>query len=437
MSVLFFILISIPIIYVINAKRKLDYLLVAVLSTFVYYFPALIGCLRVSSYSDATVPIQTGVYLSVFAYVIVMTIFIFITDKYKIKIGYRKVFKEQPLIPKTVEKDVTTNISVLCVEIIGILLLLYSLKNNSGFSDGFNKMLLLASGNRFTEYLKYIALFTFVYSFINSGRFINLCRGFSLILIGYTFMLGHRSFIFLGFIGVIVYHLQKVGSIRLITYIKSHLFMSIAVLLICFFFLFIKGVFAALITGQMDLVISRLTDPKYYINTLLVSESNSIMYNLQNVCETGMKYSVFQYLLGLILLIPGIGGTLGDVFGYTSFETELNLRFNDRLSEGVGLGSTFLGEAYSLGGILAVVIITTIFMWILIWLVRKSENSDNGLNVAFMSVILPYLTFYVHRNSVIFLLVTIRAYFYIYCLIFVIRICVRRCVGMSNTVMIN
>ena len=432
MNILFLIIISVPIIYILNTRRRLDYLLVAVLSTFIYYFPALIGRLRVSSYSNETVPIHTSVYFSIIAYILVLTLFLIITDNYLIKIGNKIVFKKHPSEPLTLIQNMELNIGMMVVEILGIILLMYSLKVNSGFSVNFNKMTILAKGNRFTEYLKYIALFSFVYSFINTGKFIGLCRFFSAILIGYTFLIGHRSFIFLGIIGITVYYLRKVGYMRLITYIRKHLFAVCLVIVLGLFFLFIKGVFAALITGQMDIVMSRLTDPEYYVNTLLTSEANSITYNLQNVCETGMKYSLFQYITGLVLLIPVVGGKIGTAIGYTAFETELNLRFNDRLNEGIGLGSTFLGEAYSLGGTIAVVIISAILLWILVWLNRKYENSTNGLNLTFMSVVLPYLTFYVHRNSAIFLLVTVRAYLYIFVLVYLISEVVKICLHIKK-----
>ena len=91
-----------------------------------------------------------------------------------------------------------------------------------------------------------------------------------------------------------------------------------------------------------------------------------------------------------------------------------------------------MGEAYSLGGTIAVVIISAILLWILVWLNRKYENSTNGLNLTFMSVVLPYLTFYVHRNSAIFLLVTVRAYLYIFVLVYLISEVVKICLHIKK-----
>ena len=116
------------------------------------------------------------------------------------------------------------------------------------------------------------------------------------------------------------------------------------------------------------------------------------------------------------MLIPVLGGSIANSLGYVSFESELNLRFNTRLSEGIGLGSTYLGEAYAMGGGLMVVFIMSLTFFTLLMIIYKYNNTDSPLAYTFLGIVATYFTFYIHRNSLIFLLVAARAYLYIWLL---------------------
>jgi len=312
--------------------------------------------------------------------------------------------------------------AVLGVGMVGLILLAYTYLRYSGGQSGFNKMQLLQQSNRMTEYLKYIASFVFVYSFVSEGKYVRLSRIIGILLIAYTFFLGHRSFAVICLISVFLHILNKQNqSVRLISYIRKRWKLFLLLLVFLLFFMFVKNVFAAFITGQYDLVRQRLTDPDYYLNMLLNGESNVILMNLNRVCVADMQYSIANYFLSLIGLIPIIGNYALNLFEVDFFETKLNRLFNSRLNEGVGLGSTYLGEAYATGWYVFLIIALIGTFVLISYLQRKRDRVKSKLTYTWLSLMLVYFTFYIHRNSLIYLLVTMRAYLYILLLICLIR----------------
>lgn len=406
--------------YIVFKNREFDYFMVLAFSTVIYYFPAMLGKIRLSENLNMVTDIEPMVYVCIGIFTTTLFVFIILKDKYTFKIGSKKLFYGNEVKIKMYE-DYSANLAVLVLELIGILLLIYTFFLYGNFSVDFNKMELLSEGNRFTEYLKYISLFSFVYAFINKGHCIILIRLLSILLIGYTFLLGHRSFMVLGLIGVLLFRLRNGKKIRLFSFIKKHKMIVILVFMGACFFMFVKGVFAAFMAGNYDLVKSRLTSSDYYLNTLLTSESNSITSNLHRVCANNMKYSIINYIVGFIQLIPVLGNSIVIRTGYVSFESALNIRFNSQLDEGVGLASTFLGESYSIGGIATIVIISIFVFIIILWMQKKLYCTRNCLVATFLSVILPYFAFYIHRNSLIYLFIMMRAYLYILMFTLVLR----------------
>lgn len=416
LTILFFILL---LGYTLIKKRRFDYFTVLTFSTLVYYYPVIIGALNDIGYSTLIIGIDYYVYLNIIIMIVTLTISMYLYDNYKFIVGNKRLFfRNEKLI---YDDDDYSNLAMVFLSIIGIVLFIYCLKKYSGTFGNYNKAQLLIDSNRFVAYFKYISLFLFVYSFINSGRFILLLRIISTILISYTFFLGHRSYIVLGLIGVCIIKFSHFKKIRLINVIKQNKFRFLTIVFAGLFFLFVKGVFGAFMNGNYDLVLSRLTDPNFYLMTLLNSESNTITLNLQRVVETGMKFSLYNYLVEYIYLIPILGSVISKKLSVESFSHMLNTKFNPRYFDGYGLGSSFLGESYSIGGIFTVVVRLFVLYTIIKFLISKLYKTNSNLVVTYLSVILPYFTFYVHRNSFLFLFITARAYLYILLLCLIIR----------------
>lgn len=408
------LLVLVLLVYVLFAKRKLDFFLISSLSVITYYYPALLGGIY---RLNGNIDISVGTYACISIYVIALLYYLFINDRYNLSLA---MYDNKNDLEKG-NNELITNRSIIALELIGMVLLLYTIGKYGDIRHGFNKMQMLANANRLTEYLKYIALFSFVCSFISKGEKILIARILSIVLLGYTFILGHRSFTVIGCIAIFVSKVESQDRVVFFNYIKKNKAAIIGISVLAILVLFIKGVFSALITGQYELVKSRLENPEYYRTTLLSSEANVITYNLQRVCESDMSYSIFQYLLGIVYLVPILGGRIGSIFDYTSFERTLNLNFNSRLDEGVGLGSTYLGEAYAVGGYPFVIIQSFCAFILMSWMMKTRSRHKSIESNAFFLIVLSYFSFYIHRNSLIFLLITARAYLYIFIIFKMIR----------------
>ena len=419
MQIITIILFIILLMYVVLKKRKFDFFSIATLSFVLYYFPVFIGHLR-NIDTGNSVNISNKTYLCIIVFGSILLFFMLFFDKYYIKRFNRNSIK---IVNTNIinSKNELSNLCIFILSIFGLVLMFITIVNYGMFINNFNKVKLLMNANKVTEYMKYIGLFVFVYSFIFKGKFINLCRINSLIIILYTFLLGHRSFIVIGIIAIFMHFVGTKESVRLIDIIKRNRKKFVLIILCLLFFLFVKNIFAAFLSGNYELVLTRLSDKNYYVDTLLESESNIIMNNLNNIVTYGFKYDFFDFILGILSLIPLIGGKLLNMVNYTSFETKMNYAFNSHFNEGIGIGSNYIGEAYSIGNIFFLIFITIFTLLFIKFLISKRNDTYNPFIYVFISIVLTYFTFYIHRNSLVFLLTTARAYLYILLLLMIMH----------------
>ena len=400
-----YILLSIvAVTYVFFKKRRFDFFSISILSTVAYCYPAYIGTIIVN---DKYIPIHEKVYVCLIIHIIILFGWILVSDMIqhtrRANSGYN------------VCVNTTNNYSVLILSFVGLVLMLLTMSMYGELSSGgFAKNELLSNSSKVTEYFKFIALFVFVYAFVNTGKYIGFIRIMSLVLIGYTFLLGHRSFIVIGIVAVAFFAFSKQEkAISLARFMWSHKWLTLAILFAAFFFFFVKNVFSAFMDGNYELVVSRLTSKEYYLNMLLKSEPNSIMENLQYACQADIGFKLSDYFLGFFSLIPFLGGRVTDLFQVSSFEILLNEQFNDKYDLGFGMGSTFIGEAFSAGSFVFLVIVL-IFMFAFISAVSKClRKTKSSIVYTWLSISLVYCSFYIFRNSSINLFVMMRAFLYI------------------------
>lgn len=418
MNYLILFLLTSLMLYVILKKRRFDYFTVLSISSLLYYYPSILGEIRAVD-TNLNEKIIVKVYLCIALFLGSLFIYIFLNDKYIFKFKNRIIFKRAE--NKSLNDiDLISNITVLILSLI-CLVLLFKVRSKYNILFGnYNKAVLLSNEDKLISYFKYFSMFIFIYSYTNRGKFINILKILSLVVILYTFYLGHRSFIVLGIIGILLLNNGN-KNIRLSNFIIKHWKLSILLLMIGLFFVFVKGLFAAFMNGQYDIVKSRLTDIEYYKNSLLLSESNTIIYNLQRACGNDMIFSICDYLYGFISLIPLWGNTIIQNSSAIFFETELNSRFNPGFKDGYGLASTFLGESYAAGGFLTLLILSILLFIFIKYLNNKLYNCNDKLIATFISSTMPYLTFFIHRNSLIYVLITMRSYLYILLLSMAIR----------------
>lgn len=386
------------IFYIIFSKRNLDFITVFIFSLVIYSFPMYFGEILIN---NEFYPINSLSILSNIVFLFGTLIGIIFIDKLHI-------------IQKKTIYNYDNNNTMFIISLITLLLMLYSMSHYGNIlgAGSFNKVELLSDNNRIIEYFKYFALFNFIYAFTNNGKYIGIIRGMSLVSIGYTFILGHRSFLIIGLISIIFNYLIKNNAFKnvweLILHNKTIIIICIIILAATFI---VKNITAALFSGQFDLVLDRLSDTNYYFKSFFQSEPNSIVSNINNIVNSNLKYSLISYILyPFLCIIPVFGNYLINNLNLVSFEYLLNYNFNLRFSQGYGVGSTIIGEAYATGSFLLVFIIGFVLVLLIGYLNKKIYVIKSPLLKTYILCILPYFSFYFYRNSLPFLTNICKSY---------------------------
>lgn len=423
MNEIYIVILTISILFVIFAKRRFDYFSIAILSTAIYYYPLVYNRLYYyyTSISTDYIRADIKVYIAVVLYLLFCIVFAVLSDNVVVHIGNRSHTKRN-ITNNYIFENASDNKAVFILEIIGLLLMIYTVIRLGGFATSAEgKVSLLGLANRFTEYFKFITLFSFVYSFVNHGRYIFLMRIISVLLCLATFLLGHRSFIVIGLIAIFVHHVITSNKRYFFKYLLKYKKMIILMVLAAAFFLFIKDVGFYLIAGDLKTVIARLSSASYYGKAIFHSEANIITLNLHNSMTSPISYGIIDHLKQLLVTIPLLGSKIVDAMGFKAYDVLLNEKFNVKMDQGVGLGSTMLGEAYSPGSWFNFIIILLILFIVIYSLNMVLRQLKNGIGYTLCSVFLVYLTFYSHRNSLGILLVFLRAQIYIWLLVRIIK----------------
>lgn len=405
-------------LYAVLYPRRVDFFSIAAISSLIYLYPGLIGVIQLPDGIIRRINVST--YVCVSMWLVLLLLSMIINDHFTLRIGKYFVMKKATGGVYT-DDNVNANIAVLLLNIVEVILCVYAIGKYGGIISSMRKVDLLAESDKMTSYLKYIALFLFVYSYVCKGKFIRILRIFGTAFIVYTFFLGHRSFAVMGLIGIFMYYVGTTEKTSMISIVKEHKFIFILMLVASIFFFFIKKTYVALFAGNFELVRARLTNIDYYKNAILTSEANTVMRNLQNIIESNMNYSLTNYFLSFITLIPFFGGRLAQFLGYEKFSVDVNLAFNTRYSDGFGIGCTYVGEAYALGGYLGIVIIVLATMLFVAYLNWKVQQTHDGIIYTFFTIVACYFTFFIFRNSQSFLLIMIRAQIYIVILLKIVE----------------
>lgn len=404
MRIIYMIVIFSLVAYILIKKRRIDCFTILGLSTLLYTYPVFFGYLLTN---NSKVIVDDRVYTCLSLFCFVLFIFTILSD-------YRYV-KTEVIGSEDIYYSVKSNHANLLIAIIGIVLMAYTLVLYGGMV-GNEKNVLLKSATKGTEYFKYFSTFSFVYAFTNKGKYTSLSRIISIVLMTYTIILGHRSFVAIGLFAIVYWTICKKSHgkrVSLIYYLGKHKILTVSVLAFGAVVMFIKGVLAALLAGNYSLVIQRLTNQEYYINSLMTSESTTIMHNLQLACTNKIGIGIYDYIMSLFAMIPFVGGAVTTLLGVRSFEVLLNEKYNSDYSQGFGLGASFLGEVYSAGGFIWLILVS-ICLCALVWIFYKNLFcSRNAFVKTWLLIGLVYMTFYFHRNILSFSLTTIRAYLYI------------------------
>lgn len=198
---------------------------------------------------------------------------------------------------------------------------------------------------------------------------------------------GNREIIAFSSIGIITILMSGKGKIVLSRYYKYVLIFLIPFSILVFY----KGIGAAVIAGESDLIISRITDPEYYISSIMKTEPFIVQSTLLFSIEGGWSYGGHYFSNMISLMVPFYGYFFGDVDTAGAF---LNSKFGD---VGYGIASNLWAEAYVVGRWPLVFIFSLIYSYIPFVLnkiyIRFRFDTSRSLVVVIGAIVL----FYMHR----------------------------------------
>lgn len=412
MRITYLILSIVILLYVLIRRKSIDFLVVYVMSAFLYYFPAYYGTIwtRQNHYA-----ISEETYIALTINLLVVFLFMLVKDTISLKRTTNT--NMLGIVDKAESANADENIAVLFLAVVNFVIMSFYLWNYgvSNLLKTFDKVSILQSTNKAIEYSKYISMFVFCYAFSNQGKFIVLLRTLGVCFILYTFLLGHRSFLVIALIATIYNYLRKNTFHGVLQIIKLHKFQLVVLLAFVIFTFAIKHVQVVLFMGDFDLVFARLTSAEFYRLAFLRSEPNTIISNLNNTLVYNIKTDIGTYLGGLVVVLTPIIGSYVPL--PQSYSKILEIEFNPRAAEGIGLGSTFIGEAISCGGYFFLIVVLLANLIIINVFESKLHKTKSAAFRTWLSLSLCYLTFYINRNSMAFTWLSIRALLYIVLLV--------------------
>ena len=416
MNIMYYILAFLNLITLLFNKRKLDFITIYFLSSLFYYLNIIWGevytkqdyILISQEINDITYIIMIINMGLIFLFQIMPNITLY-KDRYNLK---NNIVKNKNY---NCEKYAINTLAC-----INFIIAIYIANKFGLFSlTEFDKLNILSSSTFIVSYFKVISIFMYVYIFTQQKVIYNKIT-YILIMssIGITFLLGHRSYIVIGSIAIIFNYIYISSNKfkNMFVYIIKYKKLVFVIAMFGIGVYIIKGIYVALFTGQYELVIDRLTNIDYYIHSFKLAESNTIMKYINTISNTNYKVSTSTYIIIITYFIPFISR----LFSVESFSSMMQRDLFPSARKG-SLGSTFIGEAYANGGIVAVFIFIFILLMIckLLYDIYKKYNGNLGRTFILLTAI--ELAFYIHRNGLATTVIRVRSYIYILILLSIMK----------------
>ena len=400
-SITFFLMLS----FIIIKKKNVSFTLIYFFSSALYYFHAFGGKLywgNMNQHYLQPYPIDNATYIVLF--INLVCVFIFCALKTE-----KHIWNEKKAYP--------TETIVIKIFILGaVLLSLYMCVKYNIFSRTYyNKQELLGVRDSLTTYYKFLSSFTFVYIWTVQKKlyslFWKLLASFPLLM---TFGLGHRSFIIISLCCVIFhriyeYFLRKEYKESLFHYIRKHTNIIVGIVILIFITFAVKGITTAMFNKNYDLVRSRLSDSNYYVQTMIMSEPNVILGNLDAIVARDYHVDKSSYRTLWAYIFPILTKIIEKEFGFESF----GYKYQADLFGTNYRASTYLGEAYANGSYICVIFLIISLMILLVWLFRLYNRCRCNITQTTLLLMAIELAFYIHRNSLSIQVTRIRDYLYI------------------------
>lgn len=412
LSVLNIFVVIIGVIYIFKREKKLDFLSIYFFSSILYYFPIIINKLeypyRVGKYVEFE-NIYWETYLVVFFNFILTLFLIYRKDNYQItnKIKIQSKFQ--------IDKR-TLDFSVFVFSVCSLVLLLYSIISlkNYLFNINISKMELMEHYTWKETWLVYIASLVPIYAFLSKGRYSLWTKIISIFLLSYTLLLQKRSVVVFFFITMTYLYLNNSKkTLSLFEWLKKHKKFLLLIVVFGLGVIIAKPLLPAVLSGNIIEVKRILTNlPNEIYNYLILGESNTISLNLNEVLRHGYTNNPMNYIYSLLSILPLSGTILHFDYQAISF-TNFQSIFYPHFPQEIGFASTFLGELISTFQIIGGLAVLCLYLLLVDYLNVKIEHTDNLIAKTIIYAAFPLLTFYIHRNAIVFTIGYIKYYIYI------------------------
>lgn len=360
-------------------NRKFDLLTIAVLSYIFYTLSCVIGETWITKaggyYYYANIDVKT--YICVFIQLIIINFFPCVIKEKK------KHFTSSELIWR---KKIGGKTEFEIIFVISVSVFLYNLIFVVGLDQFFSltsKSDIMSSVSGIFSYSIWGILISFTYGILSKRRwiiFISSCMLFLMLI------MGSRSYFV---IAVLILLLTNAEALRKTV---SENWKKIIILIILMFILLVyKEVYRYIRALDFESVISTLENYRTYL-TVFTNDETRTTFSLYNyVIEKNYTLSLVDSLVRILSFIPFINNV---------FPTSLPIRFssiakNNIFGSTYGLGSSFWGESFAMGGFIFLIVVTCIWIGI----IKKYNNRIAMTNktAPFWSVFMVYFTFYIHR----------------------------------------
>ncbi|MCI9584560.1 MAG: hypothetical protein HFG46_12935 [Clostridium sp.] len=406
--------------YSIFKKRKFDILVIYVFSSIVYFFPAFIGEFQSfvfleKGYTYKPQEIYYKSYLVLIINLMVCLVWMFMSDCRRHKNTYKKTMD---LYLNDYESIIVviSEIVILCLNFI----LCYRLRNYI-FVEKFDKTKLMEHMTLFDTLALNMTYYFFIISFSCKMRWKKVSMVIALLCISYSLALAKRSELVLGIIAVAYVWVTRNSESSLweLLWKRKYLLLT-GLVFFCAVFLS-KPVLNAAVQGDWKQIFMYFKRDGKLIESFIYSESNVITSNLNEILRLNVTADGDTYRFASLGFIPFIG-TLSDSVLVPSDFYELYQPIVYPKISGWGAANCFLAEAVSNGGILTLICMVHLLCCTFVIMEKILYKNMNVFIKTGILAAMPHLAFYIHRNTLFYIIRTVRIFAYISFFLIVIHI---------------
>lgn len=382
MNVVFFVFMSACLLFLLARRRRADAFMLSFVSMFIYFLPGFFGYCVYPVAGGGFVEVQ----LDDTAYAVLVLVassavfFSLINDAVVRKLPIRTTFPSEDKLAPIMAFGIALSLGLAVID-----------GGEALFSP--DKREVLAAEGRWLILNVLLSMFGLVYSaaLVRSRTLLIL----SVSSLAFNVFIGHRSNAALAIIAAALAILMRGDPGRIVF---QHWRKAFLVLPLAAAFFVYKYVYVAVKAGMLDLVIMQLSDAEFYSQAIMLSEPFFTMSILDAVVKHDFISDPQLVYNSFLLFVPFLDGFFDESF------FSFNEAFQGRLFPGVehGMAANMWAQAYSVGGLLGVLVFCLAHNLILMAL-NRFVMSRSPIIATMGSVSAAFWGFYIHRNDVAFM----------------------------------